>query len=289
MRSSKQAWLSHRWSGPERVVTLGARLLPALTLLAACAGTPAAAGQAAPVSEQTDELPRVNIYEVAPEQVARAQERGIIEVSGTASVEVPADRARTTFAVETRAASAGDAVTANAQAMEAVIAALRSTGIAGLEIETFGYTLRPEYRVGNNRTREIDGYTALNNVRVTVDDVDAVGVLIDIATAAGANRVAGLVFEASDTHAARVEALGMAVEKATQEARAIASALGRELGDPLEVRGGAQVPTPRFRPFTALAAEVAGRAAATPVEAGDQTVRATVTVTFALGPVRSGR
>jgi uncharacterized protein YggE len=171
--------------------------------------------------------------------------------------------------------------------MSAVVTALRASGIRGLVVETFGYTLRPEYRVAEARVREIDGYTALNNVRVTIEDVTAVGRLIDVAIGAGANRVAGLAFQASNTEEARLEALGLAVEKATAEARAIAAALGRELGPPLQVQGGAEAPMPRDMYPRFEAARL--QEAPTPVEPGEQTVRANVTITFALGPARSGR
>ncbi|HUF76949.1 MAG TPA: hypothetical protein VMM35_11760, partial [Longimicrobiales bacterium] len=72
--------------------------------LAACAGSgaPGQAG-AAPAIETV----RPNIYEVAPEQVASAQQAPVqeapfIEVSGQASVELPADQAEISFAMETR-------------------------------------------------------------------------------------------------------------------------------------------------------------------------------------------
>lgn len=268
--------------GRARNVRLAAIVLSA----AACAGTPAEARQPAPSTPPAGAPDRAYVYEVAPEQIAQARDTGVVRVSGRGEVMVAPDRARASFAVETRASSAGEASAANAEAMNAVMAALRGTGLPGLDIETFGYTLRPEYRMGTDRSRVIDGYTALNNVVVTLDDVTAVGRVIDAAIGAGANRVAGLVFEASDTEGARLDALRLAVERATAEARAIATALGRELGAPLDVQGGAEVPGPQVR---AMMQTMEAQAAPTPIEAGDQAVRATVSITFALGPPRSGR
>jgi len=267
------------------------RHLPLLALLTACSSGPAVAQAPKP---DTGMGVQPNIYEVAPEQ-ARSQEvpqveTGFIEVSGTAHVSVSPDRALASFAVETQARAAGSASADNASSMAAVVAAVRGTGLAGLEIETYGYTLRPDYIMverGVERVREIGGYTAVNNVRVHISDVDAVGRLIDAAISAGANRVSSLAFEASNTEAARLEALSLAVARATAEARAIAAALGRELGAPLEVRGGAQAPSPRPQAFAAM--EVARARADTPVEAGDQDVHASVTIRFALGAERSGR
>lgn len=217
-----------------------------------------------------------------------AAEPGWIQVSGSASVDVAPDRASVSFAVETRADDAGGASQANADAMDRVLRAIRGANLPGLELRTFGYSLRPEYSTNNNqRSREIIAYTAVNNVSATVSDVDVVGRIIDTAIAAGANRVAGISFFASDTEAARNEAMAQAVRDATSEARVIAQTLGYRLGPPLEVNGGAQRPVPRVME-TDLAFSVRVQGAETPVEAGSQTVSANVNIRFALGPRNGG-
>ncbi|HET9948484.1 MAG TPA: SIMPL domain-containing protein [Longimicrobiales bacterium] len=245
--------------------------------LVACASPPAR-GQPAPG------IGRVapNIYEVAPEQVPaqEAQEPPFIEVSGSASVEIPVDQAQVSFAMETRAATADEASAQNAEAMTRVLAAIRATGIEGLEVETFGYSLQPQYATDSLRVRSIASYVAHNMVRATIDDVEAVGQLIDAAIAAGANRVAGVSFQASDPEPARAEALAEAVRNARAQAEAIAEALGRALGPPLEVRGGAERPGPQPIAFERA---MAVQAPSTPIEAGEQTVFANVTIRFALG------
>jgi len=246
-------------------------------LLAACAspGVPGHAGAAAPV-----ETVRPNIYEVVLEEETQAQETPFIEVSGNGSVDVPADRAEISFAMETRSQEAAAASSANAAQMARVLAALRGAGFEGLEIETFGYSLQPQYATDPSRVRTIVGYVAFNNVRAVVRDVNDVGRLIDVAVAAGANRVASLSFSASDMEAARTRALGDAVRSARAQAEAIASSLGYELGAPLEIRGGAQRPVPIM--FDA-ARTLQAQAAPTPIEPGSQTVDANVTIRFALG------
>ena len=264
-------------------------------VLGACAG-PSAAGQAAPasgeatpaVSAPAEEVGRLHLYEVPSESrsTQEAPEPGWIQVSGTGSVEVQPDRASVAFAVESRARDAAGASQANADAMDAVLRALRGANLTGLELETFGYSLRPEYIQSNDRQgREIVAYVTSNNVRATVTDVDLVGRVIDTAIGAGANRVAGISFEASDTEGARNEAMAQAVRDATAEARIIAETLGYRLGPPLEVNGGAQRPVP----YMAEAGMIMSRAQAapTPIEAGAQTVTANVSIRFALGP-RSG-
>lgn len=269
------------------------RMLEVTTLtvaLAACAGPPAG-GQTAPADPGS--LGRLHVYEVPSERIGRASQEapgpGWIQVDGNGSVDVSPDRASVAFAVEARAADAAPAAQANADAMAAVLRALRAASLEGLELETFGYSLRPEYAASNNqRTREIVAYIAVNNVRATIEDIDAVGRVIDVAIGAGANRVAGISFFASDTDAARDQAMAAAVRDATTEARVIAETLGYTLGPPLEINGGAQRPVPVAWAGETLQRFQAAQAAPTPIEAGDQTVTASVSIKFALGPEVGG-
>ncbi len=252
--------------------------------LAACASPPAQGSSG--VAPTIGPVPP-NIYEVAPEQVLaqQAQEPAFIEVSGTATVEVPADRAQVSFAVETRAAAANDASAANATAMSRVLAALRGGRFPGLEVETFGYSLQPQYSTDQTRVRSIAGYAAYNNVRATIEAVDQVGRLIDVAIGGGANQVASIAFVASNTEPARAQALAEAVRNARAQGEIIARELGFELGPPLEIRGGADRPMPVMFDVAMRSAQVE----ATPIEASDQAVSANVTVRFALGRALAGR
>lgn len=248
------------------------------TLLAAAVGAcggPPVAGQVSPVPSSS-----------AGQQEAPAP--GWIQVSGSANVDVEADQASVSFAVETRAGDAGGASQANADAMDAVLRAIRAADFPGLELRTFGYSLFPEYSTNNNqRTQEIVAYSAFNNVSATLSDVDLVGRVIDVAIAAGANRVAGISFSASDTEAARNEAMAQAVRDATAEARVIAETLGYRLGAPQEVNGGAMRPGPWMMEADMIQASRV-QAAPTPIEAGNQTVSANVTIRFSLGPRTGG-
>lgn len=252
-------------------------------LLVACASPPAS-GQISPA--EAAGVTGIHAYEVPvegsmAERALQEAEQGWIQVSGSGSVTVEPDRATVTFAMETRATTAAEAAGDNADAMTRVLEAVRGAGVEGLELATFGYSLSPEYQVRNNnqRTREIVAYQALNNIRATVSDVDGIGRVIDSAIGAGANRVASIGFFAADTEDARREALAMAVASARAEAEVIARSLGHELGAPLEVSGGAASPMPRRMEGLALS----GRAADTPIEVGDQTVSANISIRFALG------
>jgi uncharacterized protein YggE len=207
------------------------------------------------------------------------EDRGTIQVTGQAQISVPSDLVRISFTVETEGRSAGEATAGNAREMEAVISAIRGMEIPGMDIQTYGYNLRPEYEVSREGTgtRAISGYRVQNNIRVMLPDVDATGRVLDRAVEAGANRVADLQFEASDTREARLTALREAVASAREQAETIASAMGVRLGIALEIQGGANAPTPR--PPGGIMLRAAAEST-TPLEASDQVVTAMVTVTF---------
>jgi len=249
-------------------------LVPALLLGAASA---CAASAPPPYT------PAPNVYRVLPEGAASApaDSASTLQVSGTGEVRVPTDRARITFAVETEDSTAAGASEENARRMDVTLRALRGLDVEGVSIQTRGYSLQPRYRTrrtADGNVREIVGYTARNLVDVTVPDPQAVGRLIDAAVGAGANRVASLVFEASDTKQARLQALRQAVEQARSQAEAVADAMGARLGPALEVHTSAGTPRPMRVQFEAAAMA----APQTPVEPGEETVTATVTIQYRL-------
>ena len=259
-----------------------------LAAVAASGCAPAATGQGpATPAAGADRFEAPRVYEVPLDTFEGDDDQGpgFIEVQGSAEVSVPANLARVTFAVETRAVTAADAAAENADLMDAVLRSLRSGGFVELRLETFGYTLQPEYSFSDDRVRTIEAYTALNNVQATVGDVDAVGGVIDAAIAAGANRIGSISFDTDDISEARTRALAEAVGAARAEARTIAESLGRELGPALEVRGGAERPSPRPVDIGVM---MRAESAPTPIEAGERTVRANVTIRFALGPELPG-
>lgn len=215
----------------------------------------------------------------------------VLILTGTAEVEAEPDRARIVFAVETEGETAAEAGEANADLMTAVSAAIRTAAgtTPGFRLETSGYSLTPQYgpyREGRNA--EIIGYIARNSIRVRIDAVDQSGALIDAALGAGANRVAGLGFEISDPEPFRHEAVRQAITKARAEAEIMAAALGVQLGQPIEVQGGADFYAPP-QPYMAARGDMmmmeAAAAAPTPIESGMQTVTARVTIRYRLEPL----
>src|SRR6266516_3946802 len=80
-----------------------------------------------------------------------------ITVGGTGTVTVVPDRARFSFGVDTRGATASEALAANAAEMRRVIAALEAAGIDERDVQTEQVSLSPVYSDGGGA---VTGYSA---------------------------------------------------------------------------------------------------------------------------------
>ena len=219
-------------------------------------------GSVAPLSAQQPVIPAP-----IPQIVATA--RGEVKV-------VP-DRANIQISVQTRGETAAAAATENARKQKAVIDALRALGIDAKDIATSGYNVYPEQRYEPNKEPVIVGYNVINTLSVELKSINMVGPAIDAALGKGANMISSLQFFASNTDAARQEAIAMAVRKARSDADAAAKAAGGSITGVLEITVGAYyAPVPRPMELRVKGA-IAAQAADTPISAGDQTVAVDVT------------
>lgn len=199
-----------------------------------------------------------------------------ITVTGTAGVDVRPDRARIHLGVQAEAASAAEAMAVLQTRVAAVIGALRAAGLSDADLRTAHLSVGQRYGPGGTP----DGYTAGSATLAVVRDLDRVGAVLDAAIAAGATRVDGLSLEVSDSTAAYAQALVAAVDAARAKAGELAVAAGCALGAieaVVEGAGAADGP-----PVVMAAGLRMGKGM--PVEAGEQTVSATVTVRFATSP-----
>ena len=200
-----------------------------------------------------------------------------IEVDGNGEARTSPDSAELSVAIETTGKTAEEAANRNAALADKVTAALKSKlGDKG-KISTGNYSLNPEYDQRPGRENPtITGYTAQNSIIVETGAIDLVGALIDSAISAGANRIDYLNFTVKNNVKARIEAITIATRDATAQAEALASALGVKLGNVVRATTLAQA---RPLPMQGLPMAMAARVP-TPIEPGEVTVSATVSLTF---------
>ncbi|WP_257451670.1 SIMPL domain-containing protein [Archangium lipolyticum] len=216
--------------------------------------------------------------------VARSERT--IRVEGLGEVKVGPDEAFIDLGMETLAPTAKAAAEENARKMEKVVQALVKAGIPRGEIETRNYTVYPEFHPPTKpeEAPKLRGYRVSNTVEVHVRELARVGVLLDTALGAGANRVESVRFGLSKPEVAQGEALRNAVERARQSAQVLATSLGVRLGPVLD----ASTVTEPERPIPVVArfamASEAAQDATTPIQPQEQTIQARVTLVFAIEP-----
>lgn len=189
-------------------------------------------------------------------------------VSGDSIIQAKPDTAVLTITVVSQAKRALDAQQENANKSDAVAKALKSAAGPGAEVKTSGYSLQPMriYKEGQQPT--ITGYEARNSVTVTMSDLTKVGNVIDSASLAGANDVAGLSFTLRQDQPAREQALAEATREAVGKARVIATALGGRVVRIVEVQEeGTNRPRPPYE-TDQMQTMRAGVQASTPIEPG---------------------
>ena len=205
-----------------------------------------------------------------------------IRVSADAKVTAKPDRVQIEIGVSTRATQSQEAAAQNARQVESMLAAVHKAVPAAL-LKTVSYSLSPnyEYHVSGGEPT-VTGYTAMNVVQVTLDDLEKIGGVIDAAAQAGANHVQGIQFTLRDQDAVRAEALREAAMRARAQADVLATALGLKVVRVLS----AEENSPRFTPITRPMARAAMSSAsvATPVEAGTLDVAAEVTLSVEVSP-----
>jgi uncharacterized protein len=199
-----------------------------------------------------------------------------IRVTGEASVTSQPDQVQMEIGVVTQAPQADAAASQNAEKVTRVLAAIRKELGASAAIKTVNYSLNPNYtypREGGEPT--INGYMAMNTVRITSSDMSKIGRVIDVATAAGANNIQSLNYMLKDEGTVRADALREASRKARSQADAIASSLGLKVVGILSVEEGGA----RYMPMMRETRTMGGGAAPTNLEPGSVEVFAMVTLT----------
>jgi uncharacterized protein YggE len=207
-----------------------------------------------------------------------------ISVSGVGETRVTPDRAIINIGVYSRATTAAAAARDNARKQQAIIDTLRAVGIPREQISTTQFNVSPEMRhIPQSGRNEITGYSVSNTVRVEVRQLDQVATAIDAALAKGANQINSLDFVVSNADEPRRRALAQAIERARLDAETMARAAGGSLGTLLEL-STAYAPVPMMRREMAMAASRVQADVATPIEPGEETVRAVVSARWQFVP-----
>lgn len=201
-----------------------------------------------------------------------------VTVTGRGMESIPATIAQISLGVEAQGKTAQEVQQEVARRSSAVVELLRSRNVE--KLQTTGIRLNPNYSFQNNVQRLI-GYTAVNTVSFRID-TERVGNLLDEAVKAGATRIDGISFVATDSAIAKAQE--QALQEATLDAQRQADAVLRTLNLTrqevvnIQVNGASPPIAFRVRAAAPPVGDMTLNEVSTPVVGGEQQVEASVTL-----------
>jgi hypothetical protein len=195
-----------------------------------------------------------------------------LEVVGRASTTAMPNIATVSFAVETNADRAQQAVSENGERTDRLLQALRSITKQKTKISTSGFTLNPVYDKENRFHPR--GYRVTNTVVLETKEIDKVGTFIDEASKVGVGRIGSLRFGTDREEQCKKEAAVEAVNQAKSIAQDLAKAAGLTIRKIVKVTHTPRGPAPVLR------MEAMTTAARTVIEPGELTFEESVHVVF---------
>jgi uncharacterized protein len=206
-----------------------------------------------------------------------------IAVTGIGEVTVVPDIAIVSLGVQAQAPTVAEAQAQASVAMDNVLAAVRSGGVADEDIRTTGFTIFQQTRWEPVRQEsEVTGYVVTNSVQVTIRQIDDAGNILDAAVAAGGDfiRVHGISFEVDDPAPHLAEARGEAVADARSKAQQLAQLAGVTLGSPTYISETSSAPI-IFRSVD-MALPGTAPVPTTPIQPGETTVTVSIQLVYAI-------
>ncbi len=220
-----------------------------------------------------------------------------VQVSGTAVVNVVPDRALIQLGVQSNGRTPKEVQARNAATINNVIKAVKALGVEAKDISTDWYVIEPLYE--DYDSLSIKGYRIHNAISITIRSVDKTSEAIATAFQAGANQVVNVEFYTSELRKYRDQAREMAMTAAKEKAAALANAAGADTDCVLNISEntwsyfngwnwwyGGNNQNLWTQNAVQNAAPSSGSATPSdedsPVSAGQISIRAEVSVTFAL-------
>ncbi len=204
-----------------------------------------------------------------------------IWVSGTGKVYAVPDIAELTLGVEAQAATVAQAQALANQAMAAVVAALKTSGVAEADIQTQYYSIYEVTKWDPDKNEStITAFRVTNTVTATVRDVDKAGQVIDAVVAAGGDyiRISGINFTVEDPNIYYAQAREQAITYAKAKAEQMATLTGVKLGGIFYITESSYMPSGNYYDSRMVGAPVEG--GSTSISVGQLEITTTVTIAY---------
>ncbi|HEU4330442.1 MAG TPA: SIMPL domain-containing protein [Lapillicoccus sp.] len=207
-----------------------------------------------------------------------AKNRRIVQVTGSGKASATPDVVRLALGVTCDGDDVSSALREVGARVQAIGEAARAQDVRGNDISSTGAGVHPRYDRDGQR---VVGYQANHRLGILVRDVERVGAVVDAVAGVAGNSLSvdSIQLDLSDVSALQDEARSAAFLDARAKAAQYAALSDAPLGEVLSVVEGAVAGGPP-RPMMRMA--MASADSAMPVEAGEQSVTASVTVTWSL-------
>lgn len=200
----------------------------------------------------------------------------VITVIGSGEVEVQPNYVQLQIEVRTEGEEVQLAQQENATIMSRVIESLLVQGIPREHIQTAAFNVFPQYDFIEGK-QIFRGYEVTNALTVKINDVDKTGLVIDTAVASGANSISSIQFGLDNPELTYQQALQRALQNAQTKAQTIAQTMQLSLHpQPISIVEEQQQNGPERYKMLAMASSQPG----TPIEQGEISISATVTVKY---------
>jgi uncharacterized protein YggE len=212
-----------------------------------------------------------------------------ISVSGQGKVSASPDVADIQVGVVSSGKTAREAMSANNEAMDALLKKVKELGVAAKDVQTTTLNVSPRYNQPpphnpNQPQTEfvprIVGYEVNNTVSITARDLNKLGELLDALVTAGANQMHGISFRIDNSEKLLETARKQAVAEAKTRAELLAGEAGVVVGPPIHIRDEVAGPPPP-RPMFAMARNMTA-APAVPIAGGEVDLTVTVSIVYEL-------
>ncbi|WNF35138.1 SIMPL domain-containing protein [Bacillaceae bacterium IKA-2] len=203
-------------------------------------------------------------------------ENNCLKVSGEGTISISPNQVNITIGAITEKKSLQEAQRENAIIISKIITAMAQLGIQRKNIQTVIYRIDTlyDYKDGVQLFR---GYSVNHQLQVKIDDIEKTGLVVDHAVNQGANTVSNIEFTVAQPEAYYNEALKLALQNAYIKALTLTSQLAVNL-NPIpfkleELLKRISSPVPYSQTMMATAE-------ATPIQPGEITISATITVDY---------
>lgn len=233
-------------------------------------------------------IPKLTAEATEPEREHEVVEHpALITTSASAEIKVRPDSMHTDLGVRVEAKTLSEARNDLASRMRRLTKAIADVNVKGLSVRTSQLDISPiETEAKEGRPSRIVGYRAESSLRLRLEGValeelgDVSARIIDAGVRAGANRVEGVSFYLANPEPEQARALKLAVKKAEAQARVMAEAAGVRLGTVQSLDGSPGHREYAYRKMLMAASFEGGGGAPTPIEPGEITISAEVSVKY---------